>query len=174
MRSKHGVGSACKLIMANRKSPPKGGRTSPASPSENIKVATTKEALTETRKVHFDNCVRVRLVPSRRDLDAATAHGVWWGPADVSNFRWAAYRYFEKHGKLSGVSEEELEEVGPPPGMPTLPIQTAGKVDIATATVAPVDLVDGGAVAPVVLAGGVDGGIMAPLNSVAQRQQKGA
>lgn len=72
----------------------------------------------QTRGVSFDRCVRVVLVPSRRDLDPMTAHEVWWGREDAREFRCAAYRFRQQHGTLSGVSDEELEDCGPPPGMP--------------------------------------------------------
>lgn len=51
------------------------------------------------RTVRFDRCVRMVLVPARRDLDAAIVHGVWWGADDVAEFRMAAAKhFFQQHG----------------------------------------------------------------------------
>lgn len=54
-----------------------------------------------TRKaVRFDPCVRMVLVPMRRDYDAATMRGVWWGARDVAGFRVAAMKHFLKHDEV--------------------------------------------------------------------------
>lgn len=42
------------------------------------------------------------LVPARRDLDAATVHGVWWGAEDVAQFRLAAAEFFLKNNNGRG------------------------------------------------------------------------
>ncbi|CAN0183656.1 unnamed protein product [Ascophyllum nodosum] len=70
------------------------------------------------RVVSFDSCIRVILVPTRRELDATTLHDVWWGREDARQFRRTAVQYRREHGTLSGVTEKELEETGTPPGMP--------------------------------------------------------
>lgn len=59
---------------------------------------TTKRLPTARRTVRFDRCVRMVLVPARRDLDAAIVDGVWWGAEDVAEFRVAAAKHFLKHG----------------------------------------------------------------------------
>lgn len=78
----------------------------------------TDGAAREKRAVSFDRCVRVVLVPTRHELDAISVHDIWWGREDARQFRHAAIRFQQEHGTLSGVTDEELEETGPPPGMP--------------------------------------------------------
>lgn len=91
----------------------------------------TREALKKARTVRFDPCVRVVLVPSRRDIDRVTKHAVWWGRADVRQFRRDACHFFQEHGTLSVVSNEELRQAGPPPGMPPPPFLRADSGNIA-------------------------------------------
>lgn len=81
-----------------------GGRTLKATRTRQPPPSPPQDA-TETpptmrRTVHFDRCVRMVLVPARRDLDAATVHGVWWGAEDVAGFRVAAIKYFLEHEKM--------------------------------------------------------------------------
>ena len=108
---------------------------STAPPSVDRRQA-TREALKKARTVRFDPCVRVVLVPSRRDIDRVTKHAVWWGRADVRQFRRDAYDFFQEHGTLSVVSNEELRQAGPPPGMPPPPFLRADSGDIAGGGVA--------------------------------------
>lgn len=63
--------------------------------------STTRRPPPTRRTVRFDRCVRMVLVPARRDLDAAIVHGVWWGAEDVAEFRVAAAKHFFKHGGMT-------------------------------------------------------------------------
>lgn len=115
---------------------PCGATMTPSSSSSNTSRSSAikevpAEKVGQPRAVHFDRCVRVMLVPSRRDLDAATAQGVWWDQADVRRFRCAAYQFFKKHGKLADVTDEELEENDPTPGVPPTPAPPTDDADVA-------------------------------------------
>lgn len=98
--------------------------------------------------MRFDRCVRLMLVPARRDLDAETFHGVWWSAQEVAQFRFAAAKFFLKNNKgaatmmprsrglivtsnnsssgdVFGRSEDEMVKDaagGTPIGMPPLPL----------------------------------------------------
>lgn len=62
------------------------------------KNTTQRPSTAARRTVRFDRCVRMVLVPARRDLDAAIVDGVWWGAEDVAEFRMAAAKHLFKHG----------------------------------------------------------------------------
>lgn len=114
--------------------PGMGQGSSTAPPSADRRGATREaatKAASEARTVRFDPCVRVVLVPSRRDIDRATKHAVWWGRADVRQFRRNAYHFYQEHGTLSVVSNEELGQAGPPPGMPPPPFLRADSGNVA-------------------------------------------
>ena len=123
-------GSAARTLEAVRtRARPGMGQGSSTAPPSVDRRGTTREAARraarEARTVRFDPCVRVVLVPSRCDIDRATKHAVWWGRADVRQFRRNAYHFFQEHGTLSVVSNEELRQAGPPPGMPPPPFLRA-------------------------------------------------
>lgn len=128
--------SAARTLEAarTRARPGMGQGSSTAPPSADRRGATreaARKAASEARTVRFDPCVRVVLVPSRRDIDRATKHAVWWGRADVRQFRRNAYHFYQEHGTLSVVSNEELGQAGPPPGMPPPPFLRADSGNVA-------------------------------------------
>lgn len=49
--------------------------------------------------MRFDRCVRMVLVPARRDLDPATVDGVWWGTVEMGQFRTSAAKFFYEQGE---------------------------------------------------------------------------
>ncbi|CAM9494722.1 unnamed protein product, partial [Scytosiphon promiscuus] len=99
----NGAGAGCDRLEgagSPRPLPSMGGPTSettrPAeAPSSRAEEGTTSSRKT-TKNVRFNRCVRMVLVPSRRDLDAVTASRVWWGREELAEFRHAAAKLFLK------------------------------------------------------------------------------
>lgn len=50
----------------------------------------------------------------------------------MEQLRCAADQFFKEHGKLSGPSEEELQEERSPPGMPALPVEIVDNADVTS------------------------------------------
>lgn len=131
------IRSKCDLDAVDKAQPTERQRRCTSVPSSDVtdhdKEGMDGEAR-EKRAVSFDRCIRVVLVPTRHELDAISVHDIWWGREDARQFRYAAIRFQKEHGTLSGVTDEELEETGPPPGMPPfLPRRNSGMLRRRTA-----------------------------------------
>ncbi|CAM9695153.1 unnamed protein product [Chrysoparadoxa australica] len=64
----------------------------------------------EDRSVQFDQCVKVLLVPSRKEYTPQMSSDVWWSQEDVLGFRRRAFQLWKVHGRLGGLELEAEEE----------------------------------------------------------------
>lgn len=84
------------------------GETTPPGEMESTSRggAEATPSLRARKSVRFNRCVRMVLVPSRRDLDAETACRVWWGRDDLARFRSAAAKLFLKQQAMEKATAE--------------------------------------------------------------------
>lgn len=72
------------------------------TPAETTRTRTAMRKTPRTackRTVQFDRCVRMVLVPARRDLDPFTIDRIWWGTKEMRQFRTSAANYFFEQRK---------------------------------------------------------------------------